>query len=144
MRYIVFLDIDGILTTVNSTYDENGIVFTPSAVYWLNELFVAVDCEVVVSSTWRESYSLRELREELSCLKVEIRSTTPVIGHRGVEITTWLKDNDCENYIVIDDVIDEISEYIPENKIVHVQDGFNENGFAEIHYRIAIENIKTQ
>ena len=144
MKDIVFLDIDGILTTVNSTYDENGIVFTPSAVYWLNKLFTAVHCEVVVSSTWRESYSLQELREELRNLKVEIKSTTPIIGHRGVEITVWLKDNNCDNYIVIDDVIDEICEYIPENKIVHVQNGFDKNGFAEIHYQIAMENIKNQ
>lgn len=138
----VFLDIDGILTTVDSTYDENGIVFTPRAVYWLNKFFAAVHCEIVISSTWRESYSLRELRDELSNLKAKIKSTTPIIGHRGVEIATWLKENACDNYIVIDDIIDEILQYIPENKIVHVHDGFNKNGFAEIHYKIAMKISK--
>ncbi|WP_372369868.1 HAD domain-containing protein [Candidatus Uabimicrobium sp. HlEnr_7] len=140
--FIIFLDIDGVLTTVNSEYDEQGIVFDPSAIAWLNKLFAKIDCKIVVSSAWRESYRLDELRRELRNLNVEIDSTTPVLSHRGIEIQTWLTENKHSNcYLVIDDNIKEIEQCIPKKNIIYVENGFEERGFSKIHYQMALDKI---
>ncbi len=51
MKPILFLDIDGVLNT-------NTPDIEPDKVELLNDVFKAVDCEVVLSSTWRIKYEL--------------------------------------------------------------------------------------
>lgn len=135
---IVFLDIDGVITTIHSEVNEEGIIFDDSCILWLNKLFKKANFQVVISSTWRETYNLSELQKILNQLKVEIIATTPILGDRGFEITSYLQKNPCHNYIVIDDNIEDIKYYVDENYIVHVKDGFYKNGFMEEHFIEAV------
>ena len=55
---IIFLDIDGVLNTYNSM-DR----FCPKAVSCLNEFVQESGAKVVISSSWRLSWKIEEMRE---------------------------------------------------------------------------------
>jgi hypothetical protein len=78
---IIFLDIDGVLTTgrharflhFQGKRRERWESFDPYAVKWLNELTESTGACLVVSSVWRLGRSVTELRE--------ILKANGVIGH---------------------------------------------------------------
>lgn len=124
MTPIVFLDFDGVLLTRESMgYDvpmslerdygreyAEAQTFDPKCVKSLNTFIEASGADVVISSGWRWSRSIEQLRTVLSCAKVRcnVIGMTPSIANdpcRGWEIEWWLKDH-CKNvpkFVIIDD-----------------------------------------
>lgn len=104
---LLFLDFDGVLRPVSAA--KNTLPLLPRLEVVLREHPTA---SVVISSTWREDFSLQELRTLFSSdLRERIIGCTPVLYFldylhiRHEEILTWLKNNNQQNeaWLALDD-----------------------------------------
>jgi hypothetical protein len=88
MRPIIFLEIEGVLTTQNGAnywmkktgdiFDEDGIeCFCPKAVEALNKITTATGADIVIISNWRLAFALPKLQE----LFINRHITGDVIGY---------------------------------------------------------------
>lgn len=106
MDRLVFLDIDGVMTSresieyfhaLNPDQERLDMLFGPAAVGHLNDLLLASGAKVVISSTWRKYYTIDWLRchfEDQGVL-CEIIDLTPYLWRqkRGDEIQKWLDEH---------------------------------------------------
>ena len=132
---IIFLDIDGVLNSRNTDETFMGIPFvSEDKILLLKEIIGATGSEIVLSSSWRLGWVKKEksittgmdvwyfdaLKEKLNEFGIDFFGYTDDLGHRGFEITRWLKNHaqeQIESYIVIDDM--DARELIPhENRLV--------------------------
>lgn len=113
MNYL-FLDIDGVLNTGRySDYlvknglcetDEDGYLFDPEAVDWLQYIIEKTEAKIVITSTWRLDGDMQVLWRNRE-LAGEVVGVTPSLprekavgkmklfyGHRGMEVEAWLQD----------------------------------------------------
>ena len=138
---IIFLDIDGVLITLESA--RTKVVEAkadPRAVKALNHLVKRSGARIVISSTWR-ALGLARMEEYLMLWGVEARifglTPDPSDLYRGLflsvsrteEINRWLRDcpEPIESFVILDD--DPIEE--PLNRH-HVQTNF-EDGLTQWH-----------
>lgn len=132
---IIFLDIDGVLNNLNwFKYNQdkkgtNEFYFAPHLVNNLNAITDTTGAEIVVSSSWRKSRDIDELKRIFK----EVGITGRVIGKtkslyfnnhyesvpRGCEVKQWIKDNKeildkdylhWKSYVIIDDETDYLFE----------------------------------
>ena len=101
----------------------------------LKRILDETGAKIVISSTWRKSKSLGELKAIFAQYGISydaVIDTTPNSrdGIRGAQIMTWLKVNgrNVEKYIVIDDEDFDIKEYT--DRIVKTLGGLN-SGLSE-------------
>lgn len=120
---VIFLDIDGVLNSndfvcsqrfeakadkgfPDSHLDENAIAR-------INKLCEETGAKIVLSSTWRSIDNVLEVLKR-NGLKADIVDKTPNLDRklesglwtskiRGDEIQAWLDENECEQYLIIDD-----------------------------------------
>ena len=119
---IVFLDCDGV---VNSHLfgeqfpekDKEHYVIDERCVKLLNELSAATWCKFVISSAWRNTLSIEEIRKLFAAkgFTGDIIDVTPRLGHgnlRGNEILQWMKEHEeligssyseYKEYVIFDD-----------------------------------------
>ena len=119
MRKIVFLDIDGVLNSMDyfgRTKDCKGYTeINPEKVKLLKEIVDRTGAEIVLSSTWRDLGKRKNepehrmytyLTDTLKEYGMEIIDHTPYIGHdRPKEIRAWLdnqQDKDIQ-FVSLDD-----------------------------------------
>lgn len=107
---IIFTDIDGVLNPHwRNKWDKTSI-----KIY--NQLCNEFDLKPVITSTWRINHNKEELQEIFNNQGIEtpIYDYTPDLdmGDRGLEIKTWLDNNQCDNYVVIDDRTADIEPYV--------------------------------
>lgn len=114
---VLFLDIDGVLHTFEDQY--MGETLLEKHVSILLDWVRVNEISVVVSSTWREDYSLPRLREVLGELGQYVTDVTGSFElTRGEEITTWLeKHPEVEQYVIFDDTDYALSSLHPEQFI---------------------------
>jgi predicted transcriptional regulator len=141
---IIFLDIDGVLNTgIYATHffeickhfgltkkeakdwrhgmrDEFGSHFDPKPVQLLKWIIEETGAKIVISSTWRLSgLETMKLMWEMRDLPGEVIDITPYLNtNRGEEIEAWLKENDVDSYVIIDDDTDMLPEQL--NNFVNV------------------------
>ncbi len=110
MHRYLFLDFDGVLHTKTPPYDLRYAAH-------LVPIGTELDLKIVVSSTWREGFSLPELIESLGPLGPFVVGKTPVwkrpehlsdaalVGVRQREIEAWLarKASASSPWVAIDD-----------------------------------------
>lgn len=109
---IIFLDIDGVLNSY-AYYKETGNDLNLKSVDILSQIYYKFNCKIVLSSTWRELKDISEesaqkmwkhLVDTLSKYNMEIYDITPIIkNNRPLEIATWLQNNSCSNFLILDD-----------------------------------------
>lgn len=137
---IIFLDIDGVLATSESYKIISEIdgkrysSFDAKAVNNLNILLARTNANVVISSTWRKFYSIELLskifkHEGVDCNIVGRTQSMLTDLDRGAEIKAYLFVNPADKFVIIDDDINDIIEYFPDNT-VHVEKGFIHNGLT--------------
>jgi predicted transcriptional regulator len=140
---VIFLDIDGVLNTgIYATHyfeickhfgltrkeakdwrhgmrDEFGSHFDPRCVSLLKYIIEETGAKIVVSSTWRASgEETMKLMWEMRDLPGEVIGVTPLLNTaRGEEIEAYLKENETDAYVIIDDDTD----MLPEQKSNFVQ-----------------------
>ena len=128
---IIFTDIDGVLQINNPKKWNKKCCELYSNV--CNEL----DLKAVITSTWRVQYKLRELQEIFYSqgIDVEIIGTTPILGiERGEEIEIYLKENNIDDFVIIDDNVRDIINYFPHSLIAIEKSyiGLTEENIKEI------------
>lgn len=138
---IIFLDFDGVLNAEQyqarlamdgkPTRDAWGPLFAPRAVANLRRIIDETDAAIVISSSWRNLYSLESLRImwNVRDLPGEIFDAIPCgTAHisRGDEIECWLSLHRLTNYVIIDDVNDfypmQQDRYVETNSIVGISE----------------------
>ncbi len=127
---VIFLDIDGVLNTevfTRATYaiakrvnksiydiimDEYGHYFDPMAVDMLGHIIKETGAKIVVSSTWRASgLNVMQTMWEIRDLPGEVIDITCFMNtERGEEIAEWLRANQVDSYVIIDDDSDMLPE----------------------------------
>jgi hypothetical protein len=124
---IIFLDIDGVLNSytdfIERNYYANSInhdneVISPGKLALLEDIVKKTGAKIVISSMWRELYSLKELYELFVNRGFTLPVTT-IIGKttstditlsdnisrtRNIRIKEWLENrNDIESFVILDD-----------------------------------------
>jgi hypothetical protein len=117
---IIFLDIDGVMTTgrhartlfYQGKREGRRRTFDPYAVRWLNELTASTEASLVISSIWRGGRDITTLQAILRAQGVtgHVLDKTPHLGwsidgiHRGHEIQYWLdRAMEIESFVILDD-----------------------------------------
>lgn len=111
---VLFLDIDGVLCLPQQygSRFKNGKRFSAfdnwdtKCVRALNDIIKITDCEIVISSDWRELTSLHDMQELFTnrgVVKVPI-AYTQIIGQREFEIRNYLVNNKVDAWCAVDDL----------------------------------------
>jgi hypothetical protein len=104
---ILFLDFDGVLHPINRA--NGAFALAPHFEQVMRDY---PEIDIVISSTWREEYSLEKLRSVFSeDFRHRITDVTPVLTSaskpylRETEILTWLRDvgREYEAWLALDD-----------------------------------------
>lgn len=113
MKKLLFLDVDGVLNHrkyYEDLYKKTGtphvLILDPDCLLRLHRIVKETGCEIVLSSTWRNSQDARQVLLEAG---VKWVGTTPNCSDiRGHEVNKWLWDNaskvnDLEKWAILDD-----------------------------------------
>lgn len=112
---VIFLDIDGVLNSEKTAllyggyphdFSESNLkLFDFDAIRMVKAAAVAGEYHVVLSSTWRITFTADEISEGLG---IAVSDFTPIIGgynDRGREIDEYLAQNpNITDYVIIDDI----------------------------------------
>lgn len=103
-KKVVFLDFDGVIVNRTTRYKYPSL----RPMRHLQDIVDKTGAEVVITSVWRKSRTLKELRNILnsSGFCIPVIDVTPYLSgkDRGDEITKWLNENEgVESYIILDD-----------------------------------------
>ncbi len=139
---VVFLDIDGVLNSVDwmiksaGTFDNNQI--DPDTVVRLNQITDTTGAKIVVSSVWRVLPTFDQLQRMLKAygITAEVIDATPENvasgeGSRELEILAWLSSNEVDQFLIIDD------EGMDKLKAHHVKTD-TQSGLLDLHVPHAI------
>jgi len=137
MKPIIFLDIDGVLTTYyeysksrKKFWDKHEFAhelnipysFNPGCVKVLNEILEKTDADIVLSSDWRTHWTLQELVNIFKFNKVikfpmDVTDVLPTSmsyleRNRGSEIRTYIQVHPAlDRYVIVDDL--DLSKFVP-------------------------------
>jgi hypothetical protein len=107
---LIFLDFDGVLNSELSVSQlGTRYKFWPPSIQALNQLLSESGALIVVSSTWREHWTLKENAaslERAGLLPGRVVGKTSVSGgERGIEIDSWLKSvpYSVQSFVILDD-----------------------------------------
>ena len=112
MQNIIFLDIDGVISTdacmrakKKFWYDEHTYPFDAYCVKAFNVVLQRTGAEIVLSSSWRLFYTLEELAAIFAWNKV-LRAPiaiTAELGDRSLEIAAFVAENQVRDFLILDD-----------------------------------------
>ncbi|HET8864704.1 MAG TPA: HAD domain-containing protein [Gracilimonas sp.] len=142
---IIFLDIDGVLNTLNhlkfqksETGAATNKIWSPIACKHISLLCKHYDARIVITSSWRHEYSMDDLyrffeSNDISAKYIVDRtpSNAPQTGGenycRGHEINHWLKKRlrKISSYVIIDDEESMLKEQEPHLVRVDKKTGFS-------------------
>jgi hypothetical protein len=124
----LFLDIDDVLTSSwsfkqsrskKNWYNDKTYPFDPKCVTILNEILKLTEITIILSSSWRDHFTLQEIQDIFIWNKVDqvpidytpriLSETNEAIFNssadmRDAEITKYINDNNVTDYIVLDDL----------------------------------------
>ena len=132
MNPVIFLDIDGVLTT-----PATGWRISPVLLDRAMRIADATEAVFVISSSWREDTLEKTLSFLPPAIAPRVAGQTPDLGtdRKGVEIKAWLKDHPTGNWCILDD---EVWPFLPEQlwRMVPVETQY---GLTEENVKKAIE-----
>jgi len=126
MRKVIFLDFDGVICVDWDNYvDEFGHEFRKEYVNNLEYIIKQTSADIVVSSSWRTAgLGAMKLMWEIRSMPGKIIGITDRLNTpRGEEIAEYLRENPCDKYVIIDDD----SDFLPEQKPFFVKTSFNKD-----------------
>lgn len=132
----IFTDIDGVL---NPHWKKQ---WCKKSIKLYNEICNKYNLQCVISSTWRLNHTIEQLQKIFTeqGITVKIVGYTPChdCGDRGAEILEYIETNNIEKYLVIDDKIRDIVEYINEDFVVKTISyiGINNETIEEIEQKL--------
>ena len=111
---IVFLDFDGVLHPADylsfKTINDELVLASDARFCWVEDLWNLIhnfDCHLVIHSSWRNSYTLDQLR---GLLPTELgkRVVGLTVGeNRHQSILAYVQKTQVKSYIILDDAADE-------------------------------------
>ena len=111
---IIFLDFDGVLHPADylsfKTINDELVLASDARFCWVEDLWNLIhnfDCHLVIHSSWRNSYTLEQLR---NLLPVELGKRVVAItagDNRHQSILGYVEKSGVESYIILDDAADE-------------------------------------
>lgn len=120
---VLFLDIDGVLNSSDWAMrtKQRGIWgIDPDTIPHLQRIVDETHCDIVISSTWRITHRLPDIRGIL--VKSGMRSPCPVVdktpgggGFRGNQIAEWLENTGHVGKFVC---LDDDSDFLPGQPLV--------------------------
>lgn len=179
LRNLLFLDIDGVLNHKTSFKNKESLTvklpnsnkryekFSLKSKELLNELILEFDLDIILSSSWRKSFTLEQINQiwKKEKMQSDVKGFTPYLTTRyynsilniprGFEIEHWLSNKGFHhcNWSKIEQqricnisnirqycILDDDSDmlYNQRNNFVHVlQDPLNITGFNEQYYQKA-------
>ena len=126
-RFHIFLDLDGVLALDQQIYWSNPkkwnpklnqYGFDPKAVKVFNDICEITDAVIVLSSDWKDHYSVEQINEhfEFNGIASRISDTTPTLWGksffrlqeleecRATEIKTYVHEREIKHFVAIDDL----------------------------------------
>lgn len=147
---ILFLDIDGVLNSQKtaeafggyplSFKEEDMLKFDMTALALVRKLCKETNTKVVVSSTWRKLFSVKELANNLKLPVIDITPRTKYNLTRGQEIKLWLEKNPGVTYYAI---VDDNSDMLPQQKFFFVKTDHKE-GLSLANYQSLFNILNTE
>ena len=150
---IIFLDIDGVLNS--SMYcRENKVTGLWGAydifIERLSRIAKEANAEIVLSSSWRKikdtphykthiTKKFKKYNLKIFDFTVDLSVNNEMRGNRGFEINNWIANNIVDNYIIIDDEIEDIKNIHDASHIIKTE---IEIGLTEEKVKEAIKKIK--
>jgi HAD domain in Swiss Army Knife RNA repair proteins len=146
MKKYLYTDIDYVLSLgseINAKYTKWGSIhrFNPGAVKVLNEILKITNADIIVSSDWKNHFSLKQLQEifiewaKIIKAPIDVTPDTSRITlerfdeFRATEILTHVKINKPDSWVAIDDI--NLSSWISEEHFVHLlrfMEGIKQSG----------------
>ena len=134
---IIFLDIDGVLNSMDDRFSQK--LETEEHLLLLKELVEKTNAKIVVSSSWRGIPSLmKTLHKKMKEINAEIIGTTKSLpGTRGVEIKDWLENSPelIESFVILDDDSD------MDDLFDHLVQTSTEKGLTRIEMEEALDKL---
>lgn len=140
---IIFLDIDGVLNTIDTfkkrkdIYNKTGL-FIPRIdlfrVEYLKEIVDNTDAKIVISSTWRKyNNDMKEIKKVFSLFGLEIFDVTCTdkSGKKYFEIIDWLRKHVVDSFVILDDETYDL--VCLEEYVVKTRENFKASGLLEKH-----------
>lgn len=164
-KKILFLDIDGVLTTLRSRRSGGPSRFDERAVEALTRLLLSARTDVIIHSSWRKLPEpppgqwtfpppswwwfwdfnwFKELCRHQNCAALAdcIRDEAPftISSNRGQEIALWLNENHQEGnkYVVLDDEVNTIRDSLADRNDVLIVKTDDESGLTTEHVDVAL------
>ena len=164
VRRIIFLDIDGVLNTINTKARCQGCIgLEEEKIKILSKIINSFECEpfIVLTSTWKSEWERTEYIDDLSVAGqylikhlhrwgVHILNKTDDVydgdkNLRGQSILNWIKNSNLEIYsiLILDDESFDYAECGLEK--YHLKTSFCDNpgGLLESHIEKALEILNT-
>lgn len=155
---IIFLDVDGVINSVNNlikVYNEThkshsayNYPFDPNCLENLKELVIETNSSLVISSTWRHSKKgMKKLLEALNKYDLDklVIGCTPSLGlSRGAEIKKYLSESifsEDINFVILDDDSD-MEDLLPYLVHTNRQDGLTKENVQHAIKKLTRINIQ--
>jgi len=162
---VVFLDVDGVLNT-EETFERNYQEYLVTNVRkepideerikYLKDIIVATGAKIVLSSSWRlhcefegrtivsSEPHMKYLIDLLSKYGLMLYDITGYDrdGNRGNEIMEWLAREEVDNFIVLDDSVQDLEQFVDKELIkTNFYRGGEESGLCLSHVDAAIKKL---
>jgi hypothetical protein len=137
MEYLVFLDFDGVLHPAPPHNRDVGVFCHLESFEMVMRDFP--NFHIVISSSWRQQFSLDALRSFFSDdIAERIVGTTPLLPDiRQREIEQYLLDNDYSaSWIALDDADDEFEPGLPNVVLCNAELGFDARSEADLREKL--------
>lgn len=161
---VLFLDVDGVLNT-EETFERNYQEYLVTKIKkepideerigYLKEIVEATGAKIVLSSSWRHhcEFDGRTIVSNESHMKylIELLAKYGLIlyditgydrdGNRGNEIAEWLTREQVESFVILDDNVQDLQEYVDRELVKTNFSGGIESGLCKYHVDIAIQKL---
>ena len=144
---VIFLDFDGVLN--NNSYFLNSKEKAPfflqdEKMILLKQIVDTTNAKIVLSTSWREIWNSDldislKLKDYFNSFDLSVYDVTKNTNYnRPLEISTWLKENNVNSYVILDDIANPWYEHV--NNVVVTNKEFN--GLSQDDVNKAIDILK--
>jgi hypothetical protein len=109
---LLFLDIDGVMTSNDLIYDRRSLEllypFSKGCVEALNEILKSNRLRIILTSSWRTVFDVEkqcQIFKENGVLQVPYGATVDLgYENRSLEIKQWLQNKKIDGFVILDDL----------------------------------------